>query len=309
MSRIFPRPYACCVGSGEGVSEGWADGLGSWGCLLVNGQTFLLAALAVLPCCILLAFFVRNDQVEASSRGFRIIAPSILGALTAPLALAVQTAIRPYWDVDPVTITVSSAVYCFAVIALSEEGLKFTVAWIFRRRFKEPYDGIVFAVAAAMGFALVENVRYVFAAGLETGLMRSVLAVPAHALFGVCIGYFLGRARFCRKFSQRVWNTVAAFGWAWAMHGAYDCTLIYAGKGPSLLLFPLVGIFWLAALWEMDLHISQSPFRYYPRGDRRVWARYQLDSPARVFPLDQAGEGIPVFIHDIGLGGRSEERV
>jgi hypothetical protein len=62
--------------------------------------------------------------------------------------------------------------------------------------FNEPLDGIVYAVVLAMGYASVENMLYVAAYGINTTILRAFTAVPAHLVFAIVQGYYLGRARF-----------------------------------------------------------------------------------------------------------------
>jgi RsiW-degrading membrane proteinase PrsW (M82 family) len=64
------------------------------------------------------------------------------------------------------------------------------------KNFNEPFDGIVYAVIVSMGFATIENIIYVFQYGFATGILRLFTAVPAHAAFGILMGYFLGKAKF-----------------------------------------------------------------------------------------------------------------
>ena len=48
----------------------------------------------------------------------------------------------------------------------------------------------------SMGFATIENINYVFTHGYSTAFVRMFLSVPAHATFGVVMGYFIGKAKF-----------------------------------------------------------------------------------------------------------------
>ena len=47
-----------------------------------------------------------------------------------------------------------------------------------------------------MGFATLENILYVQKYGIQTGFLRMFLSVPAHATFGVLMGYHVGKAKF-----------------------------------------------------------------------------------------------------------------
>ncbi len=97
------------------------------------------------------------------------------------------------------------------------------IAWR-AKAFDERFDGIVYAVTVSMGFAAVENVMYIFGSGVATGLLRIVTAVPAHAIFGISMGYYLGRAKFDVKY--RGLFLLLAFVVPWLMHGIYDFLLM-----------------------------------------------------------------------------------
>ena len=115
-------------------------------------------------------------------------------------------------------------VFAFVIVALSEEILKTGAFLLYPFRqpfFDEPMDGIVYAVMIAMGFATVENVIYALQYGLEITLVRALTAVPAHAVFGVFLGYYAGLGKFeiPRRKRLRLW---VGFGWAVLLHGLYD---------------------------------------------------------------------------------------
>ena len=124
-----------------------------------------------------------------------------------------------------------NAILYFIVVALSEEGFKYLL--LRYRTWKEPnfnctFDGVVYAVFVSMGFAIIENIKYVFAYGLATALVRAVTAVPGHACFGVFMGVFCGLAKrhqsdpdggaACRKYG------IAALVVPVLLHGLYDFT-------------------------------------------------------------------------------------
>ncbi len=69
----------------------------------------------------------------------------------------------------------------FVVVALSEEGFKYLLlkkrTW-YSSEFNCQFDGVVYAVFVALGFALWENISYVLMYGLGTAAIRAVTAVP-----------------------------------------------------------------------------------------------------------------------------------
>lgn len=111
----------------------------------------------------------------------------------------------------------------FFKVALVEEFSKFLFVRfiLFRNKnFNEPFDGIVYSVMVSMGFATFENLLYVFEYGYDTAILRMFTAVPAHATFGILMGYFLGKAKFTH--SKQVYYSLISLMAATFFHGAYD---------------------------------------------------------------------------------------
>jgi len=71
----------------------------------------------------------------------------------------------------------------------------------------------------SMGFAATENVFYVLEGGASVALLRAFTAVPAHATFGILMGYFMGKAKFS---SNRIKLNIYGLALAVLFHGAYD---------------------------------------------------------------------------------------
>lgn len=115
----------------------------------------------------------------------------------------------------------------FIVVALTEELTKFIMlrSYAFPRQFfNEPFDGIIYGVMVAMGFATLENIGYVMEHGFETGILRMFLSVPAHATFGVLMGYYVGLAKFTHN-RQSKQLMVRGLLLAIFFHGLYDLFL------------------------------------------------------------------------------------
>ena len=74
-----------------------------------------------------------------------------------------------------------------------------------------------------MGFATVENILYGAIYGLETILIRSITAVPAHGIFGVMIGYAFGMQKFSHLDRKQALYII---GYAILLHGVYDFFII-----------------------------------------------------------------------------------
>jgi RsiW-degrading membrane proteinase PrsW (M82 family) len=144
----------------------------------------------------------------------------------------------------------------FMVAALVEETLKFGAVYFLIWRnpnFNEKFDGIVYAVFVSLGFAAVENILYVFGSdnGMNTGLMRAFTAVPAHAMFGIMMGYRLGLARFIP--SRRGFFLAMGLLVPFLYHGIYDFILMSQKPGLVILFIPFV----LFLLWRSVLRMRQ----------------------------------------------------
>ena len=138
----------------------------------------------------------------------------------------------------------------FIVVALSEEGFKFL--FLKRATWRNPdynyqFDGIVYAVSVSLGFALLENLSYVFSYGFSVAVIRAVTAVPGHACFGVFMGVWYGLAKMYANHGDAA-NEKKCLRMALLipvlLHGAYDFIASLEGDY-SWILFILfvIGLF------------------------------------------------------------------
>ena len=151
-------------------------------------------------------------------------------------------------------------------VALIEEFSKFIFLRFIlykNKNFNEPFDGIVYSVMVGMGFATLENVLYVFQYGITTGILRMFTAVPAHAIFAILMGYFIGRAKFThrREFLLSLIALIAAT----VFHGSYDYFWfiadthgVWAGIWLGAILSLIIGFF--LSRQAIRLHQQASPF-------------------------------------------------
>jgi RsiW-degrading membrane proteinase PrsW (M82 family) len=134
-------------------------------------------------------------------------------------------------------------VKAFLVVGLTEEFSKYIIVRFYaqpNKAFDEPFDGIMYSVMVSMGFAATENIFYVLESGYVTGILRALTAVPAHATFGILMGYFMGKAKFSKN---RIVLNLLGLLLAVTFHGFYDFFLfiefipgIWVGAFLSLIL-------------------------------------------------------------------------
>lgn len=186
----------------------------------------LLIALAIAPGVAVCLFIYSMQRLGKASMRYLLTA-FILGAAATLPALAVQL-LSVDVRTDPWHHSIWAFFwYAFGAVALSEEGSKFLVLRFYaypKKVFREPFDGVMYSVMIGMGFATVENIEYVWKLGLETGVSRFFLAIPAHASFAVLMGYPVGRAKFAPA-GRRIRLLLSGLGVAVLFHGSFDLFL------------------------------------------------------------------------------------
>ncbi len=158
---------------------------------------------------------------------------------------------------------ISNAAYvAFVVAGLTEEGIKYLAFLFFfwkSRHFNERFDGIVYAVYISLGFAGIENIIYVMSGGYSVGIVRALTAVPAHALFGVVMGYYFGMAKFYPKY--RGIYLMLAFFLPFVFHGLYDFLLMANSPVFLAIFIPLFIYFWFLGFRHMSVASDASIFK------------------------------------------------
>lgn len=218
----------------------------------------MLIILALLPTVILLIFFYLKDKYEKEPVktlgkvfliGVLIVVPVLIIEL---LLIKIKPAGSKIWDVFYMAVIVAG---------FTEEIIKYIALrfYIWKNTdFNEMYDGIIYGVFLSLGFATVENVLYVIEGGMSAALMRIVTAVPAHALFGTVMGYYLGKAKFLPYSKGK--RLIYAWFVPVILHGIYDFIILAGYSFLTLLLFPFMIYLWKRGLKHTAELILQSPF-------------------------------------------------
>lgn len=218
-----------------------------------------LFLISVAPVFIILAYIYYRDKYEKEPLGLLLEGLLAGGVIVLPI-IYFERLIEPFsHNFGQIG---SAAWTAFLVAALVEEAFKFFAVYVLIWRnpnFNEKFDGIVYAVFVSLGFALVENIMYVFGneEGLRVGLTRAITAVPAHAIFGIMMGYWLGFAKFIP--SKRNKYMFAAFAYPFLFHGLYDFVLM-SGHAILLALFvPLLIYMYFRANKRLN-HLDDQSF-------------------------------------------------
>ncbi|HYQ58387.1 MAG TPA: PrsW family glutamic-type intramembrane protease [Draconibacterium sp.] len=195
-----------------------------------------LLVLALAPVVIIAVYVYFRDKYEKEPLRLLLFA-LVAGGLTVIPILFLEGFLDRFTVRFPGVL--SAAWKAFAVAAFSEELFKYLVLYLLiwkSPEFNEKFDGIVYATYVSLGFAGVENILYVMEGGLNTGIMRAITAVPAHAIFGITMGFYFGLAKFYQKQRQSLKQKALLF--PILLHGIYDfilfteigwLTIVFAG--------------------------------------------------------------------------------
>lgn len=222
---------------------------------------------AVVPVVLLLFFIYRKDKYQPEPLGKLLLAFFVgcLSVIPAAMMEGVIMIAAPSAEYMPVLNGLFNG---YLVAGLSEELCKLLllllVIWK-SPHFDEFFDGIVYAAYLSLGFACVENIMYVFQGDdqMATALARGLLAVPAHFLFAVTMGYYVSLAKFDP--GKKGGYLFKAFLYPMLLHGTYDALLMVSSNlangmeeesaiigGICLILFVVFIIFDIR-LWRKGL--------------------------------------------------------
>ena len=231
----------------------------------------ILIAAAVIPAIVLLRFVYKEDRLDKESPGL-LLSLVIFGILSTFAAIVTEQIGEAILGILlPQNSTAYNALLYFVVVALSEEGFKYLLlkkrTW-YSGEFNCQFDGVVYAVFVALGFALWENISYVLMYGLGTAAVRAVTAVPGHACFGVFMGVYYGRAKRYDNDGDFVkakrCRTMAVLMPA-LLHGAYD--FIATMEDPNCEWMFLVFVLALFAVSLKLVRVGSRSDRYIDGGE------------------------------------------
>ncbi|CAM2803303.1 glutamic-type intramembrane protease PrsW [Paenibacillus sediminis] len=222
---------------------------------------FSIIAAAIAPGIALLTFFYLKDRYDSEPLHM-VIKVFLVGFLIVLPIMIIQRGMSLWFGDHPF-------LYSFVISAGVEEFVKWFLLYhlIYNHtEFDEPYDGILYAVAISLGFATIENIMYAWFnhASLGALMIRALLPVSGHALFGVIMGYYLGRAKFSEgKLTRRflLYSLVMPLFW----HGVYDLILGTMTHFWLWYIVPLMMVLWYGGMGKVTRANNRSPFRLLKR--------------------------------------------
>ncbi|ACT01034.1 glutamic-type intramembrane protease PrsW [Paenibacillus sp. JDR-2] len=225
---------------------------------------FSVLTAAVAPGISLLTYLYLKDRYDAEPIHM-VVRMFLLGVLIVVPIVVIQRGLQLWFgDHQPM-------LFSFVESAGIEEFLKWFVLYhmIYNHtEFDEPYDGIVYAASISLGFATLENVMYAIYSPSTFGtlLMRALLPVSGHALFGVMMGYYVGKAKFATSSKRNIYLAISLC-LPLLLHGTYDYIMISFKTNWIYVIIPFMVALWVWGLRKMNRANSRSPFRFISRED------------------------------------------
>jgi len=213
--------------------------------LLLMTPAVIKVVAAVLPAAYLLKYVYKTDRLEPEP-------PELLKGLvlvgmlsTIPAVILETLGDKLIMSGLPSGTIGYNFVLYFGIVAYAEEGAKYY--FLKRKTWNNPnfncrYDGVVYAVFVSLGFALLENIEYVFMYGLSVALARALTAIPGHMCFSVYMGVFYGAAKKSANDGNHVASRtlrILSVVVPAVIHGAYD---FIATVSQSLGFIVFVGV-------------------------------------------------------------------
>ena len=205
-----------------------------------------LVIAAIAPVVIIALYIYYRDKYDKEP--FAMLAKALVfGMLTVIPVLIMEHFLMEFLPLFDFSTRLSAFYNAFVVAAFSEELWKFIALFYLiwkSKEFDERIDGIVYAVFVSLGFAAVENIMYVMEGGANVAAMRAVLAVPAHALFGVTMGYYYSLSKFATDKPTHKRYYAYAIIYPIIFHGVYDFILMADEPMGMLVFIPFIIYLW-----------------------------------------------------------------
>lgn len=221
--------------------------------------------LAFIPVFIIGLFIYKRDVYKKEP--VKELVKAFAGGVASAIVVLI---IGTMFDLSGIDLESDVFLRAFVSAALIEECVKFFFTYkLFwnNPNFDERFDGIVYSVFVALGFAFLENVLYIFndaSNAVSVAYSRALFAVPAHSLFAISIGFGMGLAKFSRKRGSLY--LVGGLIWAIVLHGIYDFLLMYSDELAAvnqpfsafimLIFYVFVAVMWVVGFKRMK-HLNE----------------------------------------------------
>ena len=210
----------------------------------------------ILPSLVWLSYYLRKDSHPEPK--LMILKVFILGFLITLPVFLVQIGLSALLVEVKLPTFIISILYWFFVIALTEEFFKYLVVKkaIFKNsNLDEPLDIMIYMIIAALGFAALENILYLFSPAdnlsfnqvlnntFMISFVRFIGATFLHTLASGTLGYFL--VIESHQIKKSGWFSFLGLFLASTLHGFYNFSIM-TFKGTLQVAVPITILIGLA---------------------------------------------------------------
>lgn len=223
-------------------------------------EYWLIFLIAFIPGLFWLYYFYKKDRYEPEPLAWILVVFSLGALITIPVGF-----------LEGILESITGSILAAILIApFCEELAKY---WVVKKsvygssEFDEPVDGIIYAAAAGLGFATLENILYVFSAfdeslllAIETGVLRGLFSVPGHVLFSAMWGAAIGMAKFMpgEQGKMLVWKGLVL---SMIAHALFNYLILQSVVGFALLILIVIPVLWILAHRNIRQALSLSFFK------------------------------------------------
>nr|MDH3084249.1 glutamic-type intramembrane protease PrsW [Bacillus subtilis] len=200
---------------------------------------FAIISAGIAPGIALLSYFYLKDQYD-NEPVHMVLRSFFLGVVLVFPIMFIQ------YVLEKENVGGGSFFVSFLSSGFLEESLKWFILMISvypHAHFDEHYDGIVYGTSVSLGFATLENILYLIGHGVEHAFVRASTPVSCHALIGVIMGFYLGKARFSADKARVKWLTLSLVVPS-LLHGSYDFILTALSNWIYYMLPFMVFLWW-----------------------------------------------------------------
>ena len=159
-------------------------------------KTIILLIIAILPV-YLIGLYVYNKDREKEPKKL-LTKLFIYGMLACFTAVILELVLGYFFNEEEYMNLFEMFIYAIINIALVEELCKWFIVYnmtYHNSEFDHLYDMVVYSIFTSLGFAVLENILYVYLGGFTVGLFRAVSAIPGHASYAIIMANYLGKAK------------------------------------------------------------------------------------------------------------------
>ncbi|WP_195251574.1 PrsW family intramembrane metalloprotease [Romboutsia sp. 1001713B170207_170306_H8] len=225
-------------------------------------RVLILAISPVLACLIWIYLKDRYDKEPI----IILIKYFILGIVTSILGIGIERLLINTNILDGIDFIFYIS---FVVAGLTEESLKALIlipSLLKEKYFNEKLDGIIYSVFLSLGFATIENIIYILYENesliLQVSLSRAIISIPAHIMFAITMGYYIGKYKFEENQIKKRQYLMMSVLVPIFIHGVFDFILMIRYKWSISVFVAYLVLLWKINLDKLDRYMELSKIRF-----------------------------------------------